>query len=50
MMQDVHRKQKPRISMAKNSIRQERESFHQQIGHKFKEAPSAFLHFEHGFV
>jgi hypothetical protein len=35
---------------AQSDIRQELDSFHQQIGLTFKEASNGVLHVEHGFV
>ena len=43
MMQDVHMKLNPGLSW-QNSIRQEKSSFHQQIGIKFKELTGEVLH------
>jgi hypothetical protein len=41
---------KSRIAMAKSSIQQEEEYFHQQTGLKYKEETSKVLHLEHSFL
>jgi hypothetical protein len=46
MMQDVHVKLSPGLPWQKG-IQQEEDSFHQQIGLKFKEETSEMLHLEH---
>jgi hypothetical protein len=47
-MQDVHVNLNPGLP-GKSSIQQE-DSFHQQIGIKFKEESDKVLHLEHSFV
>jgi len=49
MMEDVHVKLNPGFPW-QNCIRQEEDSFYQQIGLKFEEETNKMLHLEHGFV
>ena len=49
MKQDVSMKLNPGLPWQKQH-QQEEDSFHQQIGLKFKEETSKMLHLEHSFV
>jgi hypothetical protein len=50
MIQYIHVKLNKKNCHGKSSIQQEEDSFHQQIGLKFKEVTSKVLHLEHSFV
>ena len=49
MMEDVHVKLSPGLTMAKAAF-SKKKTFYQEIGLKFEEETNKMLHLEHGFV